>query len=269
MRFGFQLRRMISEIVMSCFRQLFLVQKNKGSLQLMKKKTIISTTVLLLVFLLCLGTYKLMNSRTFQLYGGLTSKVETNQKVVALTFDDGPTENVDDILALLNNHDIKATFFLIGNEIEKNQEEAKAIVNEGHQIGNHSYSHQRMIFKSPSFIKEEIEKTDDLIRNVGYKGEIDVRPPNGKKIVGLPYYLSKHNRETITWNIEPDTDYTDVANKIEYVKENVTPGSIILIHAMYDKSGEELKAIEGIIQSLSNKGYKFLTVNELQSLSDK
>jgi peptidoglycan-N-acetylglucosamine deacetylase len=93
---------------------------------------------------------------------------------------------------LLNDHDIKATFFLIGNEIEKNQEEAKAIVNEGHQIGNHTYSHQRMIFKSPLFIKEEIEKTDELIRHGGYKGEIDFRPPNGKKIVGLPYYLSTH-----------------------------------------------------------------------------
>ncbi|WP_240904132.1 polysaccharide deacetylase family protein [Bacillus sp. N1-1] len=206
------------------------------------------------------------------MYGGLTYKVETNQKVVALTFDDGPTENVDDILTLLNDHNIKATFFLIGNEIEKNQEEAKAIVNEGHQIGNHTYSHQRMIFKSPWFIKEEIEKTDELIRHGGYKGEIDFRPPNGKKIVGLPYYLSTHNKETITWNVEPDTAYTDVANKIEFVKGNVTPDSIILIHAMYDKTGEELKAIEGIIQSiqsLSNKGYKFVTVNELQSLSVK
>ncbi len=244
-------------------------KKYKESLQLMKKKTIIISTILLVVFLLFFGTYKLMNSRTFQLYGGLTYKVETNQKVVALTFDDGPTENVDDILTLLNNHEIKATFFLIGHEIEKNQEEAKAIVNEGHQIGNHSYSHQRMIFKSPLFIKEEIEKTDELIRQVGYKGEIDFRPPNGKKIVGLPYYLSTHNKETITWNIEPDTAHTDVSNKIEFVKENVTPGSIILIHAMYDKTGEELKAIEGIIQTLSNKGYKFVTVNELQSLSVK
>lgn len=123
-----------------------------------------------------------MNSRTFQLYGGLTYKVETNQKVVALTFDDGPTENVDDILTLLNDHNIKATFFLIGNEIEKNQEEAKAIVNEGHQIGNHTYSHQHMIFKSPWFIKEEIEKTDELIRHGGYKGEIDFRPPKEKRL---------------------------------------------------------------------------------------
>ncbi|MFZ0474263.1 MAG: polysaccharide deacetylase family protein [Halobacillus sp.] len=234
----------------------------------MKKKIILIATAALFVFLLLFGTYKLMNSRTFQLFGGLTYKVETNQKLVALTFDDGPTENVDDILALLNEKDIKATFFLIGNEIEKNHEEAKKIVNEGHQIGNHSYSHQRMIFKSPSFIKKEIEKTDEIIRNVGYEGEIDFRPPNGKKIVALPYYLSKHNKDTITWNIEPDTLYTDAADKIEYVKENVTPGSIILMHPMYDETGEELKTLEGIIQSLVDKGYKFVTVNELQKLQE-
>ena len=123
--------------------------------------------------------------------------------------------------------------------------------------------------KSPSFIKEEIEKTDDLIREAGYSGEIDFRPPNGKKIVGLPYYLSKHHRDTIMWNIEPDTFYTEADDKIDYVNDHVTPGSIILIHAMYDKTGEELKALEGIIQSLLNQGYSFVTVNELQELDGK
>ncbi|WP_034761865.1 polysaccharide deacetylase family protein [Rossellomorea vietnamensis] len=232
----------------------------------MKKKIILILSVIAIIFFLLFGAFKLMNARTFQLFGGLTDKVETNQKVVALTFDDGPTENVDDIIALLKKYDIKATFFLIGNEMEENPEEAKKLVEEGHQIGNHTYSHHRMILKSPSFIKEEIEKTDDLIREAGYSGEIDFRPPNGKKIVGLPYYLSKHHRDTIMWNIEPDTFYTDADDKIDYVNDQVTPGSIILMHAMYDKTGEELKALEGVIQSLSDEGYSFVTVNELQEM---
>ncbi|MFC7785503.1 polysaccharide deacetylase family protein [Rossellomorea sp. GCM10028870] len=235
----------------------------------MKKKILFILAVILIIFFLLFGAFKLMNARTFQLFGGLTHKVETDQKVVALTFDDGPTKNVDDIIALLKKYEIKATFFLVGNEMEENPEEAKKLVEEGHQIGNHTYSHHRMILKSPSFIKEEIEKTDDLIRKAGYTGDIDFRPPNGKKIVGLPYYLSKHDRETIMWNIEPDTFYTDAADKIEYVNDNVTPGSIILMHAMYDKTGEELKALEGVIQSLSKQGYSFVTVNELQELEDK
>ena len=137
----------------------------------MKKKLIFIGLGILFVSLLLFSIYKLMNSRTFQLFGGLTNQVETKQKVVALTFDDGPTKNVDKILPLLDQYHAKATFFLIGNEMEKNPLEAKKIAHEGHQIGNHTYSHQRMVFKSPSFIKVEIEKTDKLIRKTGYKGE--------------------------------------------------------------------------------------------------
>jgi peptidoglycan-N-acetylglucosamine deacetylase len=207
-----------------------------------------------------------MNARSFQLFGGLTNEVNTNQKVVALTFDDGPTKNVDAILPLLDQYNAKATFFLIGNEIEKNPEEAKKIVDAGQQIGNHTYSHDRMVLKSPSFIKNEIEKTDKLIRKAGYKGEIEFRPPNGKKLFGLPYYMHKHNRETITWNLEPDTFYTNPQDKINYVKKNIKPGSIILIHPMYDKTGKELETIKGILDLLSKDGYKFVTVKELQKV---
>ena len=233
----------------------------------MKKRVAFMGAAILVSFLLLFGTYKLMNSRTFQLFDGLTNQVETNQKVVALTFDDGPTNNVDQILPLLDQYHAKATFFLIGNEIKNNLEDAQKIVDAGHQVGNHTYSHKRMIFKTPSFYREEIEKTDQLIRDAGFKGEIDVRPPNGKKLVGLPYYLKKHDRDTITWNLEPDSFYTTASDKVKYVKDQIKPGSIILIHPMYDKTGEELKTIEGILKSLSDDGYTFVTVNDLQKYS--
>lgn len=232
----------------------------------MKKKLILIGTGILLVFLLLLGTYKLMNSRTYELFGNLTKQVETNQKVVALTFDDGPADNVNKILPLLEKYNAKATFFLIGEEMEKHPEKAKKIAEEGHQIGNHTFSHNRMIFKTPSYYKEEIEKTDQLIRNAGYKGEIDVRPPNGKKLVGLPYYLNKHNRDTITWNLEPDSYYTEASDKVNYVTENIEPGSIILMHPMYEDTDKALQTIDGVLQALSNEGYTFITVNELQDL---
>ncbi|RAV09916.1 polysaccharide deacetylase family protein [Paenibacillus contaminans] len=218
------------------------------------------------IFLLLFGTEKWMNARTYQLFGGIVDRVETSQKVVALTFDDGPTENVNRILPLLDKYNAKATFFLIGGDIEKYPEGINKIAEAGHQIGNHTYSHKRMVFKSSSYIKEEIEKTDRLIRDSGYKGVIDFRPPYGKKLVGLPYYLNKHDRETITWNIEPDTFYSKAADKVNYVKERIKPGSIILMHPMYDKTGEELLAIEGILQALSNEGYRFVSVDELQEL---
>ncbi|GAM14415.1 polysaccharide deacetylase family protein [Mesobacillus selenatarsenatis] len=232
----------------------------------MKNRIIFFGILTTVIILLLVGAYKLMNSRTVQLFGGLTAEVNTDKKVVALTFDDGPTNKVEDILPILEKHDAKATFFLIGNEIEKNPEAAQMIARAGHQIGNHTYSHKRMVLKSPSFIKEEIQKTNKLILKAGYKGEIDFRPPNGKKLLVLPYYLNQQNIQTITWNLEPDSYYTKSSDKINYVKKNVKPGSIILLHPMYDKKGEELKTLEGILKTLSTEGYRFITVNELQEM---
>lgn len=232
----------------------------------MKKKPMILLLAFIMLLALLFATYKLMNARTFQVIGTLINKVETEEKVVALTFDDGPTEHTDEILSTLKKYDIKATFFLIGNEIEKNSEEAKKIMEAGHQIGNHTFSHERMIFKTPSFVKEELEKTNQFIREIGYEGEIDFRPPNGKKLIVTPYYVNKMGMDTITWNLEPDTYYTEPEDKINYVKDNVEEGSIILFHPMYDETGKELKAIEGTIKELVKDGYKFVTVSELKQM---
>ncbi|WP_088104177.1 polysaccharide deacetylase family protein [Halalkalibacter urbisdiaboli] len=237
------------------------------------KKTIISLSIAIILFM---GIGYLLNelakSRTLQLFGGLITSVETNEKVVALTFEDGPGENTYEILNIMKEHDIKATFYLTGNEIVNYFEDAKNIVQDGHEIGNHSYSHQRMVFKSPSFIKEEIEKTDELIRQIGYEGEITFRPPFGKRLVLLPYYLFKQDRDTILWNLEPEsypkiaTDSNEIVN---HVVENIEPGSIILLHVMYESRIESLISVEGIITSLKEQGYSFLTVSELLNYENK
>ncbi|MFS0877436.1 polysaccharide deacetylase family protein [Solibacillus isronensis] len=232
----------------------------------MKKKLIIGGIAVILIAVLFAGLFQVTKLRTFQLFGGLTYQAETEEKIVALTFDDGPTKNVDQLLPLLDEYNAKSTFFLIGNEIEKHPEEAKKIVEAGHQIGNHTYSHKRMVLKSSSFIEEEIEKTDELIRSIGYEGEIDFRPPYGKKFLGLPYYLNKTNRETIMWSLDPETYYTSVDEKINYVMENIQPGSIILLHPMYDQTGGTLQVVETILKELTKEGYRFVTVDELQAL---
>lgn len=142
-----------------------------------KKIVTITLVVLLLVSLVGIATYKIMNSRKFQFFGGIVSSVNTKDKVVALTFDDGPSKKVDDILSILNSQNVKATFFLTGNEIKQYPEETKKLISAGQQIGNHTYSHNRMVFKTPSYIKKEIEETNSLIREMGYKDTIQFRPP--------------------------------------------------------------------------------------------
>ncbi len=228
----------------------------------MKKKLIVLVILAGIIFM----GYNISNSRSFQFFGGIIDRVDTGEKVVALTFDDGPTEKTDEILRLLEELDIKATFFVTGRELEENKEAGKKIVLAGHELGNHSYSHYRMVFKSLSFIKEELESTDKLIRKVGYHGDIHFRPPNGKKLFALPYVLSQANKKTIMWDIEPDS-YPEIASSsdkiVEHVVEAVRPGSIILLHIMYESRVESLNSLEGIVDELRKEGYTFTTVSEL------
>ncbi len=116
-----------------------------------------------------------------------------------------PTGNTDEILPILEENNVKVTFFVTGREIEENLFAAEKIVQKGHQLANHSYSHARMVGKSISFIKKEIEDTDDLIRMAGYEKEILFRPPGCKKLLLLPYYLMRQKRKTIIWDIESDS----------------------------------------------------------------
>ncbi|HXG63763.1 MAG TPA: polysaccharide deacetylase family protein, partial [Blastocatellia bacterium] len=215
----------------------------------------IFVVVAVLVFL----AWRLSNSRTFQLFGEIVPRVNTSEQAVALTFDDGPTpEGTAQVLAMLRQRQTKATFFLIGAELEQRPELGRQIAEEGHEIGNHSYSHKRMVLKTPSFIREEIERTDQLIRDTGYSGPIHFRPPNGKKLVLLPYYLSRAGRKTIMCDVEPDS-YPEVAQDAEkivnHVLERVRPGSIILLHVMYKSREQSLKAVPGIVDGLKERGY--------------
>jgi peptidoglycan-N-acetylglucosamine deacetylase len=241
-----------------------------GNLKLKKILTIL-IIILLLISIAGFAVFRVMNSRTFQFFGGIITKVNTKDKVVALTFDDGPSKKVDAIIPILDSENVKATFFLIGNEIEKYPEETKKLIKEGHEIGNHTYSHKRMVFKSPSYVKKELETTDNLIRDMGYKDTIQFRPPNGKKLIFLPYHLKQNERSTVLWNLEPNS-YPEVnsssGNIVKYVVDNIEPGSIILLHPMYDEKGNTIGAIKGIIEGLKGKGYEFKTVSELLEEND-
>jgi len=216
--------------------------------------------------------WQVSRSRTFQFFGRLIPRVETSQKVVALTFDDGPTPDfTGQILSALDEAQVRATFFVTGAELEKNMAEGKLIVAAGHELGNHSYSHERMVLVTPSFVRHEVERTDQLIRDAGYQGEIYFRPPYGKKLFALPYYLSSTGRKSVTWDVEPES-YPEIAadsDKIaEHVLSRTRPGSIIILHVMYGSRGESLKAVKKIVEGLKAQGYSFKTVSELLAAED-
>lgn len=237
----------------------------------MRKKHLIATVIVITILLS--GIWQLSKMRDFQLFGKLVTQVDCSDKVVALTFDDGPTpQYTDTVLDILARHGIKATFFVTGSEVEKNLAEASRIAAAGHELGNHSYSHARMIFKLPATVKDEIEKTDAAIRNAGYNGQIHFRPPYGKKLLILPWYLQKAGKTTIMWDIEPETfaETAVSAEKIsDHVMQRVRPGSIILLHVMYASREESRKALELVIPRLKKEGFAFATVSDLLKHSKK
>ncbi|WP_376906422.1 polysaccharide deacetylase family protein [Agrobacterium fabrum] len=186
---------------------------------------------------------------------------------MALTFDDGPSARfTPDVLRILKERGIKATFFLTGKETEENLSQARLIVNDGHQVGNHSYTHSNMMFMGPARIRDEIERTDVAIRAAGYEGEIMFRPPYGKKLLTLPWYLSQHDRKTIMWDIEPES-FPDVAEDTaafaKHVIEQTRNGSIIIMHVMYRSREVSRQALPLIIDGLHQRGFEFVTVSQL------
>ncbi len=200
----------------------------------MRKKEILVASLIIIVALLLTGygLFQISKLRTFQFFGEIVSRGNTNEKVVAFTFDDGPTKYTEEILHTLNEKHVKATFFVQGSELEKHIQEGKDIVAAGHELGNHTYSHNRMWLKSQKFIADELERTNRLIREAGHDGSIYFRPPYGKKLFGLPWYLSQNNIKTITWDVEPDTYGTTTDFLVSYTLKNTKPGSIILLHPL-------------------------------------
>ena len=221
--------------------------------------------------LLMAVVFNISKCRDFQLFGKIVNRVDTDEKIIALTFDDGPLPGATEkIINILAQEQITATFFLTGREMEQYPEEAKKLIAAGHQIGNHSYSHPRMVFMSYQDVTNEVANTNELIRNLGYKNEIVFRPPYGKKLLMLPLYLQRNNITTVIWDIEPET-FSEVSASSEKITEHVVakakPGSIILLHIMYPSRQTSMDAVPSIIRELKAQGYRFVTVNDLLTLT--
>lgn len=234
----------------------------------MKSWTVKFTAVALCTAAAGYGLLRLSKARTFQVFGDIVARVATEQKAVALTFDDAPLAADAEVLRLLAREGVKATFYCIGANIEKDPAAAAAIAAAGHELGNHTYSHKRMVLKTPGFVAREIESTDALIRAAGYKGPVTFRPPYGKKLLALPWYLGRRGVTTVTWDLEPDTFFPGDAARIEeYVLNGAAPGSIILLHALCGEAcAADRAALPGIIKGLKSRGYSFVTVSRLLAL---
>jgi peptidoglycan/xylan/chitin deacetylase (PgdA/CDA1 family) len=223
------------------------------------------------VLLVLASARALARSRTFQLFDTLVAETHPRDSVVALTLDDGPVgELADSLIDVLRVHGAHATFFVTGGELAASRDAGAKLVAAGHELGNHTYTHRRMVLVTRGRIREEVERTDSLVRAAGQRGPIWFRPPFGYKLVGLPRYLASTGRTTVMWSIEPDS-YSDVAATpeviVRHVLDRVRPGSIILLHPWYPSRVTSRAAIGPLVDSLHARGYRVGTVGALLGAS--
>lgn len=207
-------------------------------------------------------------------FGKNIVRLNTDQRIVALTYDDGPnppyTERLLDVLA---KHNVKATFFLIGKRIERYPETVDRLIAEGHQIGNHTYSHPLLGFLPPTYVQRQIERTDVLLRQLGIVGEIVFRAPMLTRFLPVAYVLAKLDRTHISCNVwswdwttqNPDKITETVLKK---TLSSTAAGSIIVLHdgkaenKNANRSGT-IEATNRIITALKRDGYQFVRLSDV------
>lgn len=181
------------------------------------------------------------------------------EKVVALTFDDGPGyKTTMTLLDGLRERNVHATFFLLGEKIEERREVVEKMSEDGHLIGNHTYGHVQLDAINVECAKDEIAKTNEIIKEITGEYPIYIRPPYGCWNRELE---SQINLTPVLWTLDTsDWNTRDVERIVNYVVEEVESGDIILMHDIYDTS---VAAALEIVDQLQAKGYVFVTVDEL------
>lgn len=212
---------------------------------------------LVLVLVLLAAALRFGEGETVPAEGG--AEIPAGEKYVALTFDDGPRRGTTDrLLDGLKERRATATFFLIGQQIEDNADLVCRMAEEGHQIGNHTWSHQRLDGAAPDQAAQEVERTEAALETLLGGGEYWLRPPYGQVNAGTE---ASFGVPLVKWSVDPrDWESRNTGKVTQAILENVEPNSIILLHDIYPTS---VDAALRVVDRLQEEGYWFVTVEEL------
>lgn len=216
------------------------------------------TIIITLIILLTYGSANIQSN----FYTTAICKGNSSSQI-ALTFDDGPiTEKTEAILDILKLNNINATFFCVGANVSKNPDILKRINNEGHLIGNHSFSHHTLfdLFSKSRMVKE-IKNTNNLIYNLIGNYPIYFRPPYGVTTPVLANAIEATKMTTIGWNIRSfDTISKSNEKLLTTIKNKIKPGAIILLH---DSSEITVSTIQDIINLIHKQGLQIVRLDHL------
>jgi polysaccharide deacetylase family sporulation protein PdaB len=209
-------------------------------------------------------------------YGPTFSEGKTSQKVVALTFDDGPyPPYTGQILDILKEEKVPATFFVVGRNAEKHPELVRRIVAEGHQLGNHTYNHVDLLKADRTTIADEVDRTNKVLQAITGAPAHVVRPPHGFRDSVVLDVMAERGLKVVEWSVM-SRDWTNpgadtIASR---TLDNVKSGAVILLH---DGDGvvavaprtQTVEATRKIIRELKAKDYKFVTVDEILTKTEE
>ncbi len=191
-----------------------------------------------------------------------------NDKKIALTFDDGPHPYYTaEILEILAEYDVKATFFLIGDNVTRHPEIVKMVYEEGHEIGNHTFSHANLKNADYETVTREIGETEKVVLNtVEYKTKL-LRPPEGLWGENVCRAAIENQYTVVCWSIDTrDWAHTPVDRMVNYVLGSAEAGDIVLFHDFVSGKSPTPEALKIIIPALIEDGYELVTVSELMGL---
>ena len=192
------------------------------------------------------------------------------EKIIALTFDDGPSIYTPAILKILDKYNVKATFFVIGKHIEKHPEYLREIALKGHLIGNHTYSHLNLKNRPISQLSSEINKTALLISRLTGKECYWFRPPMGLYDYNLISFVKNQNYQVSFWTIDSlDWKIQNPQVICERVLKDLKPGDVILLHDGGGPREGTVQATEMIIRAALKKGFTFVTLADFSRIKSQ
>jgi peptidoglycan/xylan/chitin deacetylase (PgdA/CDA1 family) len=209
-----------------------------------------------------------VRARSSTLFGPSVYRGSSSRNAVALTFDDGPSESTPALLKILDEHRAQATFFQCGANVERLGQVARAVVSSGHEIGNHTYSHQPLYFRSAGFIEDEVARAQDSIVKITRVKPTLFRAPFGARWPGLGSVQRKLGLLGVMWTVIGRDWKLSADAIVNRVMRGIRSGSIICLHdgrnlQTKPEIGETIQAVGRLIPLLKARGYRLETVSQL------
>ncbi len=211
------------------------------------------------------STYENKGRKYYEESGQIVWEINTDEKIVALTFDDGPHRKyTSQLLDLLAKYNAKATFFIVGQNAEKNPEVVARMFKDGHELANHTFTHP-LRTNVPNLLKE-IKQTNDSIQSITGFTPTLFRPVEGQFSDAMIDAIAKEGYKVVMWSWHLDTlDWKSPGTSriVNTVLKGVKEGNIVLFHDGGGNRQQTVKAMERILPELKKQGYRFVTVSEL------